>query len=636
MHQDSMPRFQLGSHVVGVAPVAASAPAEGTADRPAGIAAVRTIASGASGREVVEFAERLRSFAEALFYVGVMRLGEATEAALAPHLADVAASSPGMAASVSAGSLPTHAAQEVLAQEVASLRGIARMTAAHEVHRARAAVLDAPELLEVLARGEAGVRHIQEIVDLSLRIEPTDVPAPETKDPAADEAHERALRQADRECSERRRRFGRDTLRACSGKTPGQVRRQGRRRLEQDLPAAFESRHQNARAGRSVGVHEAEDGMSYLTAYLPTTAAEAIERRLTEYARAIKHPAAENLDRPVDLFAAHSASAWAGARDESRTLAQIRADALVDMLLSGPEAAGLANVKPHITVTVPAPLLLGLGVSLPGEGRAGEAPSENFSGGGVSAAAGMDPEALGVIAGLFTASGTAEAERFGSVSLTDLRALLPQASSWTRIITDPWTGAVTHCEPRVYQPPAALRRAIALRDRTCRIPGCSRRASDCEPDHVIEYQHGGHTRLDNLVSLCKRCHRLKSWGLLTLELSEDGVLDVETFWGTRRMTLPDAPWDVGTHRRKDPRHLIRARTVQVPGLQDGHLPGADLLLHGPGILDGPPHWLAPPQRRTLSGQLAPGGQPSPGEEQGDQLALQRLERGLRGELGPPF
>jgi hypothetical protein len=52
----------------------------------------------------------------------------------------------------------------------------------------------------------------------------------------------------------------------------------------------------------------------------------------------------------------------------------------------------------------------------------------------------------------------------------------------------------------------ALRRALAARDRTCRFPGCRNRR--CDAHHVEHWADGGATRLDNLVLLCRRHHRV--------------------------------------------------------------------------------------------------------------------------------
>jgi HNH endonuclease len=55
-----------------------------------------------------------------------------------------------------------------------------------------------------------------------------------------------------------------------------------------------------------------------------------------------------------------------------------------------------------------------------------------------------------------------------------------------------------------------LRRAILLRDRRCRHPGCDTPAEDCEVDHVIPYSRGGRTDQDNGEARCATHNRHKS------------------------------------------------------------------------------------------------------------------------------
>src|SRR6266487_3390280 len=51
--------------------------------------------------------------------------------------------------------------------------------------------------------------------------------------------------------------------------------------------------------------------------------------------------------------------------------------------------------------------------------------------------------------------------------------------------------------------PSALRRALRRRDRGCRFPGCENHRF-VDAHHVQHWAHGGETRLDNLVLLCRR------------------------------------------------------------------------------------------------------------------------------------
>jgi 5-methylcytosine-specific restriction protein A len=53
-----------------------------------------------------------------------------------------------------------------------------------------------------------------------------------------------------------------------------------------------------------------------------------------------------------------------------------------------------------------------------------------------------------------------------------------------------------------------LRRAVAARDRGCAHPGCDRPASWSECHHIIPWELGGRTEIDNLVMLCRVHHRL--------------------------------------------------------------------------------------------------------------------------------
>ena len=59
---------------------------------------------------------------------------------------------------------------------------------------------------------------------------------------------------------------------------------------------------------------------------------------------------------------------------------------------------------------------------------------------------------------------------------------------------------------RVISP--ALRRAVILRDRTCTEDGCTVPADRCDIHHIVPWQHGGPTTLDNLKAQCPRHHTL--------------------------------------------------------------------------------------------------------------------------------
>lgn len=80
------------------------------------------------------------------------------------------------------------------------------------------------------------------------------------------------------------------------------------------------------------------------------------------------------------------------------------------------------------------------------------------------------------------------------------------AGTVQRVISDP-DGRIIGIESsdRIFT--AQQRRAIALRDGGCLIPGCDVPASWCEIHHVREHARGGPTSTDNGVALCWHHHR---------------------------------------------------------------------------------------------------------------------------------
>jgi hypothetical protein len=86
--------------------------------------------------------------------------------------------------------------------------------------------------------------------------------------------------------------------------------------------------------------------------------------------------------------------------------------------------------------------------------------------------------------------------------------------------------------------PLRLRRALEIRDRGCRFPGCGSRFTDAH--HIEHWADGGATRLDNLILLCKTHHRLLHEGGFRLEPdSARGGRPV--FYSPRGVRIPDVP-----------------------------------------------------------------------------------------------
>ena len=85
--------------------------------------------------------------------------------------------------------------------------------------------------------------------------------------------------------------------------------------------------------------------------------------------------------------------------------------------------------------------------------------------------------------------------------------------------------------------PAAIRRAMMLRDRHCRFPGCANQAF-LHGHHVHHWIHGGTTSLDNLLTLCSFHHRQVHEGGFELRFTKAG--DVEA-WSPDGKRLPAVP-----------------------------------------------------------------------------------------------
>lgn len=99
------------------------------------------------------------------------------------------------------------------------------------------------------------------------------------------------------------------------------------------------------------------------------------------------------------------------------------------------------------------------------------------------------------------------------------------------------------------------RRAIALRDGGCIIPGCGAPAGWCEIHHVTEYARGGPTHTDNGVLLCWHHHRYIDRGPWQLRMNR-GVPEVKApLWFDRSDT-----WRPVTKSRIRMRELPVRRT----------------------------------------------------------------------------
>ena len=185
------------------------------------------------------------------------------------------------------------------------------------------------------------------------------------------------------------------------------------------------------------------------------------------------------------LGAVTGAEARSAAEDE-RTPAQRRADALGEICrqwLDRGDRPAVAGERPHVAVVV------GLDDLRGGEGRPAHAhtgrPAHDLLG---------HPGVTG------------EWDQTGPLAEGAARRLSCDAAI-TRVVM---AGASVPLDVGRRTPvvPPAIRRAVIVRDRHCRFPGCDRPRAWCDAHHVRHWADGGATSLQNLLLLCRRHHWL--------------------------------------------------------------------------------------------------------------------------------
>jgi hypothetical protein len=105
-------------------------------------------------------------------------------------------------------------------------------------------------------------------------------------------------------------------------------------------------------------------------------------------------------------------------------------------------------------------------------------------------------------------------------------------------------GEVLDVGRQTNQWPAAIRRAITVRDGKCTFPGCDRPPSWADIHHCVPWEEGGDTSVENGALLCRRHHTFvhrQRWKLAI----EDGKPVVRrpdgTVYTIERWQQPDRP-----------------------------------------------------------------------------------------------
>ena len=322
-------------------------------------------------------------------------------------------------------------AQEMaVTAEVACALTIGDRAAGALLNQAHMLVTALPLTLSALQQGTISWQHARAMVDEAVTLDPAGAAALEAHflDPAVP-----------------------DSARGCpAGEMPAsRFRHKARTWRERHHSESIEKRHAKGVLERRVEYAPDQDGMAWLSAYLPADQAAGIWNRTTAIARGLQGP------------------------DESRTLTQLRADVLATALLSSGNSEGndpgqIPPPRAQVLVTVPVFSLLG---------------------------ATEEPAML---------------DGYGPIPASMARDLVANGTeSFYRVLVDPRDGAPLEIGRTSYRLTKAMRNWLRMRDGKCPFPGCSNHSLDNEADHLLAWHKGGTTGVSNLGQPCPKHHRLR-------------------------------------------------------------------------------------------------------------------------------
>lgn len=242
---------------------------------------------------------------------------------------------------------------------------------------------------------------------------------------------------------------------------------------------------------------------------------------------------------------ADTAARAAKAAGDRRSLHQLRADFLTGVAIFGQPAAAVA---------VPA----APAAAAPAEASpaSADAPAgfETFTSAGVAgertevpewfACFGQRPAArVWIVVPITTALGLDDAPcqlpGHGWVSAEQARSIMTaEGSIWHTLLADADTGRALRLSRKGYRPSAAMVAHVVAVDGTCRGPGCTVPASQCDLDHDIPYPEGP-TDTDYLSSKHRQHHRVRTAGFWrAVRDPKDASITWRTSAGRRYVTYP--------------------------------------------------------------------------------------------------
>ncbi|WP_285244851.1 HNH endonuclease signature motif containing protein [Pseudarthrobacter sp. fls2-241-R2A-127] len=260
-----------------------------------------------------------------------------------------------------------------------------------------------------------------------------------------------------------------DPARGCPvGELPAhRFRAKARTWRERHHTESIEARHAKSAADRRVEFRADQDGMAWLSAYLPAAQALAGWNRLTAAARALQGPA------------------------EGRTLTQLRVDTFAAAILGG---------------------------SMVGKGSAAASGAgSEFADDGGASHQGLSPSIRAQVlltVPVFSLMGLTDEpamlDGYGPIPPSMARELVAEgAGSFYRVLVDPRDGAPLEIGRTSYRVTGPMRSWLRMRDGKCPFPGCSNNSLDNEADHLLAWGKGGTTGISNLGQPCPKHHRLR-------------------------------------------------------------------------------------------------------------------------------
>ncbi|MET3860732.1 hypothetical protein ABIE38_001654 [Dietzia sp. 2505] len=293
--------------------------------------------------------------------------------------------------------------------------------------------------------------------------------------------------------------------------------------VERHDPAAAEDAAAAAAATRSVRFLGARNGMATMWARLSAADAELLRRRIDTDASAAS---ADGLDRPMDQLRADALAALAVyPSDDGRSAADTGSAAAPESVHDGIEHDGIELGDVRVGADLPRP-------TLGNAARAGQPIRISVI---ASAARGL-PNRVEFVHGTYS-----------SFEWLCTELLEGDDASVRFELIDPAPGVLDSPEHALrYVITPAMAERIRLRDGTCRHPGCSVPAKNCDVDHVLAFnkkdpQLGGPTTEWNLVCLCRKHHREKTFGTNAYRSGPLGELVIITDTGHEHRTRPKGP-----------------------------------------------------------------------------------------------